>query len=74
MARATHGVHSGTYYFEVEVLQPEDRAADAQTSSSHSPGSLSTAHVRVGWSTRDGELQSSVGYDNCSYGLRDDTG
>ena len=55
MIRASHGVHAGCYYYEVEVLQPEGK----------------DGHVRIGWSTRQGELQSFVGYDKWSYGYRD---
>ena len=55
MVRATHGVHAGAYYFEVEILKSD--GVDA--------------HVRVGWSTRQGELQSFVGYDKWSFGVRD---
>jgi hypothetical protein len=58
MIRATQGVHSGSYYYEVEILAPESE----------------DAHVRVGWSTRQGELQSFVGYDKWSYGFRDIAG
>lgn len=58
MVRATHGVHVGSYYFEVEVLQ----------------GNGEDAHVRLGWSTRDGELQAPVGYDRHSYAYRDSAG
>lgn len=55
MTRATHGVHRGAYLWEVEILPSEGE----------------NAHVRVGWSTRQGELQSSVGFDQYSYGYRD---
>jgi hypothetical protein len=55
MARATHGVHAGSYFWEVQVLEPLGP----------------DAHVRLGWSTRLGELQSFVGYDKYSYGYRD---
>ena len=57
MVRATHGVHRGSYYWEVEVLD--------------SPGNRENAHVRVGWSTRQGELQGPVGFDKNSFGYRD---
>lgn len=55
MVRATHGVHRGAYYYEILVLPPLS----------------DNAHVRVGWSTRRGELQAPVGYDEFSYGYRD---
>mmetsp|Transcript_16379 Transcript_16379/g.22573 ORF Transcript_16379/g.22573 Transcript_16379/m.22573 type:complete len:187 (+) Transcript_16379:201-761(+) len=54
MVRATHGLHWGSYYWELEVLQG-------------SPDS----HIRVGWSTRQGELQGPVGFDQYSYAYRD---
>jgi hypothetical protein len=41
MARATHGIHRGAYFWEVEVLPPQSE----------------NAHIRIGWSTRQGELQ-----------------
>ena len=58
MVRATHGVHRGAYYWEAEVL----------------PTSDPNAHVRIGWSTRQGELQGPVGFDEHSYGYRDISG
>ena len=66
MVRATHGVHLGSYYFEVEILDPA--ASDRSTSLNKS---LPPSHVRVGWSTRQGELQAPVGFDQYSYGYRD---
>jgi Set1/Ash2 histone methyltransferase complex subunit ASH2 len=57
MVRATHGVHRGSYYWEMEVLEPLRDAQDC--------------HIRVGWSTKQGELQAGVGYDKYSYGYRD---
>ncbi|CAL5229622.1 g12986 [Coccomyxa viridis] len=54
MARATRGVHKGTWYFEIRVthLGP-------------------MGHCRLGWSTKKGELQAPVGYDEHSFGYRD---
>eukprot|EP01035_Chromulina_nebulosa_P037259 gene37259-50287_t len=54
MVRATHGLHWGSYYWELEVLAP----------------SSDNSHVRLGWSTRQGELQAPVGFDQCSFGYR----
>jgi len=56
MARATHGVSSGSWYFEVQVGEPlhgED------------------GHTRLGWCAEMGELQAPVGFDTNSYGYRD---
>lgn len=55
MVRATHGVHSGTYLWELEIL----------------PSKVPDSHVRLGWSARKGELQGPVGYDKHSFGFRD---
>ena len=59
MVRATHGVHRGSYYWEIEILDLSliDDSINA--------------HVRVGWSTRQGELQAPVGFDRYSYGYGD---
>ena len=49
----------------------------------HAPSSITThdipactgdTHVRIGWSTRQGELQGPVGFDKWSYGYRDING
>lgn len=58
MIRGSHGVHNGTFYYEVEILAPEGE----------------DAHIRLGWSTRQGELNCYVGYDKWSYGFRDISG
>eukprot|EP01033_Poteriospumella_lacustris_P003082 gene3082-2258_t len=58
MIRATHGVHSGGYFWEAMIL----------------PSSHAEAHFRIGWSTRQGELQAPVGYDAYSYAYRDVSG
>jgi Set1/Ash2 histone methyltransferase complex subunit ASH2 len=55
MVRATHGVHTGSYLFEAEILPSEGE----------------TAHTRIGWSTRLGELQAPTGYDQHSFAYRD---
>ena len=60
MIRATQGVHAGSYYYEVEILAPAPACEDA--------------HVRLGWSTREGHLQAFTGYDKSSYGIRDING
>lgn len=59
MVRATHGVASGSWYYEVTVGEPlngED------------------GHTRIGWSSEAGELQAPVGYDVNSYSYRDVNG
>eukprot|EP00605_Chrysophyceae_sp_TOSAG23-4_P001000 GSChrysophyteH1.ASY1.ANO1.1101.1 assembled CDS len=61
LVRSTHGVHNGAYFWEAEILPPDDE-------------SIAGCHVRLGWSTRQGELQAPVGNDAHSYGYRDISG
>jgi hypothetical protein len=58
MVRATHGVHSGRYYWEAIIMESIDQEA----------------HIRLGWSMRQGELQAPVGFDRYSFGYRDVNG
>lgn len=58
MIRATHGVHNGAYYWECQIVPTFDDGA----------------HVRLGWSSRQGELQAPVGYDKFSFAYRDISG
>jgi len=83
MVRATHGVFRGSYYFEVEILPhsaPKSVAsasADGENGSSSSETAhevIPSPHIRIGWSTRQGELQAPVGFDQYSYGYRDSCG
>jgi len=60
MVRGSHGVHGGAYYWEVLILEPESDPENA--------------HIRLGWSTRQGELNAPVGFDKWSYGYRDING
>jgi Set1/Ash2 histone methyltransferase complex subunit ASH2 len=70
MNRATHGVHNGAYFWEVEVLPPAV-ADEAGVAVAVDP---SQCHTRVGWSTRQGELQGPVGNDKHGFGYRDIAG
>lgn len=73
MVRATHGVHRGSYYYEVEILKSTPPKAAATSSNSEMTTEL-PSHVRIGWSTRLGELQAPVGFDQYSFGYRDEAG
>ncbi|KAI8819212.1 concanavalin A-like lectin/glucanase domain-containing protein [Fimicolochytrium jonesii] len=55
MAKASHGVWEGKWYYEVLVNE-------------HS------GHTRIGWSQISGDLQAPCGYDQFSYGYRDEPG
>ena len=58
MIKATAGVSSGAWFFEVAV----------------SPDLKPGAHCRLGWSTELGESHGPVGYSQHSYGYRDEGG
>jgi hypothetical protein len=79
MIRATHGVHFGPYYWECEIL-PSPSAAGVAGGDGGGGGAGGggrqglDSHVRVGWSTRFGELRGPVGYNKHSYGYRDVAG
>lgn len=69
MVRATNGVHSGSYYYEVEILHPIVDESYREDSPA-----IKNSHTRIGWSTRQGDLQAPVGYDKYSFGYGDVTG
>ncbi|KAJ2707216.1 transcription factor, contains a PHD finger motif [Coemansia sp. IMI 203386] len=54
MAKASHGVETGAWYFEVTVLQPV----------------RPEYNLRIGWSQISGELHAPCGYDVFSYSVR----
>lgn len=63
MIRATHGVHSGYYYYEALILNRNEE--EKLNIDSPSP------HFRVGWASRQAELEGPVGYDKFSFAFRD---
>ncbi|KAJ2492577.1 transcription factor, contains a PHD finger motif [Coemansia sp. RSA 2050] len=54
MAKASHGVETGAWYFEVDILEPV----------------RPEYNLRVGWSQISGELQAPCGFDVFSYSVR----
>ncbi|KAJ2089496.1 transcription factor, contains a PHD finger motif [Coemansia sp. RSA 986] len=54
MAKASHGVESGAWYFEADILDPV----------------RPEFNVRIGWSQISGELQAPCGCDVFSYSMR----
>ncbi|OMJ29385.1 Set1/Ash2 histone methyltransferase complex subunit ASH2 [Smittium culicis] len=54
VSKASHGVVSGTYYFEVEVLKP----------------SKGNGNLRIGFAQISADLQAPCGYDHFSYSMR----
>ena len=73
MVRATHGVHNGSYYCEAEVLPPATPAAIKNTNPMD-PQDIPDSHVRIGWSTRQGDLQAPLGHDKHGYAYRSISG
>ncbi|KAJ2769141.1 transcription factor, contains a PHD finger motif [Coemansia nantahalensis] len=54
MAKASHGVEQGAWYFEAQVLAPV----------------RPEFNLRIGWSQISGDLQANCGYDVFSYSYR----
>ncbi|KAI9475279.1 transcription factor, contains a PHD finger motif [Coemansia sp. RSA 989] len=54
MAKASHGVETGAWYFEAQILAPM----------------RPEFNLRIGWSQISGELQAPCGYDVFSYSVR----
>lgn len=57
---------------EEEVEDGEER--NQEKDSAELDTAVYEPHVRIGWSTRQGELQGPVGYDKFSYAIRDVNG
>lgn len=82
MARASHGVSHGCYYYEAIILgsksgvgmkRPREEG-DGNAYENARPieeSAQDSGHLRIGWSTMLGDLQAPVGYDKYSYGVRD---
>ena len=74
MARANVCAREGRWYYECKILSgvkppTHDTSLTHQDSSSSSGG-----HVRLGWARREASLDTPVGFDAYSYGLRDVSG
>jgi Set1/Ash2 histone methyltransferase complex subunit ASH2 len=84
MSRATHAATKGCYYYEAIILDPNDvkRGVKRPLDENNTDGNNTTStvtkqrngHLRIGWSTRLGDLQAPVGYDKHSYAVRDTMG
>lgn len=78
---------SGCYYYEAVILRGGSSSESGTTIGHKRPRDdqdvciekennmegkdYCSGHVRLGWSTRLGDLQAPVGYDKCSYAVRD---
>ena len=72
MVRATHGVHNGSYYCEAEILDPVNPNAGKKGNIENQ--TVPDSHVRIGWSTRQGDLQAPLGHDKHGYAYRSTSG
>ncbi|MCJ1251928.1 hypothetical protein MMC30_009166 [Trapelia coarctata] len=71
MARANVGAREGKWYWECKILsgvQPADQNEPIGAAVD------SSGHVRIGFSRREASLDTPVGFDAYSYGLRDVAG
>ena len=86
MSRATQGVTNGCYYYEAIIggadnnnkysgkKRPLHESSNQEEASDLANKRQKNGHVRIGWSTRSGDLQAPVGYDASSYAIRDTGG
>lgn len=71
MARANVGAREGRWYWECKILsgvRPLNQDQNAESTPDEG------GHVRVGWARREASLDTPVGFDAYSYGLRDVSG
>lgn len=71
MARANVGAREGRWYWECKILSGV-RPLNQEQNSELAPDE--GGHVRVGWARREASLDTPVGFDAYSYGLRDVSG
>ncbi|PWN34855.1 uncharacterized protein FA14DRAFT_115435, partial [Meira miltonrushii] len=62
--RANVPVREGSWYVEVQILEPDGPPSNAKDGN----------HIRLGWGRREAPLNAPVGSNGYSYGLRDTTG
>lgn len=72
MARANVGAREGRWYWECKILSGVRPLNQDQQNSELPPDE--GGHVRVGWARREASLDTPVGFDAYSYGLRDVSG
>ena len=71
MARANVGAREGRWYWECKILSGIKPPNRESANSEHTDDG---GHVRVGWARREASLDTPVGFDAYSYGLRDVSG
>ncbi|KAL8929048.1 MAG: hypothetical protein Q9208_001491 [Pyrenodesmia sp. 3 TL-2023] len=73
MARANVVAREGRWYYECKILSGVKRPAQSP-STTNNADTASGGHVRIGWARREANLDTPVGFDAYSYGLRDVSG
>ena len=68
MARANIGAREGRWYWECKIL------SGVKSPTSTDANGTDGGHVRLGWARREASLDTPVGFDAYSYGLRDVAG
>ena len=58
----------------IQNVQENTAHNESNKQSSSSSSSMNNGHLRIGWSTRGGDLQAPVGYNEHSYAIRDISG
>ncbi|KAL8849661.1 MAG: hypothetical protein Q9221_005351 [Calogaya cf. arnoldii] len=74
MARANVCAREGRWYYECKILSGVKRPAHEASSVPQDSSSTDGGHVRLGWARREANLDTPVGFDAYSYGLRDVSG
>ncbi|KAL8658506.1 MAG: hypothetical protein Q9226_000959 [Calogaya cf. arnoldii] len=74
MARANVCAREGRWYYECKILSGVKRPAHEASSAPQDSSSTDGGHVRLGWARREANLDTPVGFDAYSYGLRDVSG
>ncbi|CAO1598603.1 transcription factor, contains a PHD finger motif [Xanthoria calcicola] len=74
MARANVCAREGRWYYECKILSGVKPPAHETSLTPQSASSTDGGHVRLGWARREANLDTPVGFDAYSYGLRDVSG
>ncbi|KAL8758018.1 MAG: hypothetical protein Q9199_001802 [Rusavskia elegans] len=74
MARANVCAREGRWYYECKILSGVKPPAHETSLLPQDSSSTDGGHVRLGWARREANLDTPVGFDAYSYGLRDVSG
>ncbi|KAI4264093.1 MAG: hypothetical protein L6R42_000779 [Xanthoria sp. 1 TBL-2021] len=74
MARANVCAREGRWYYECKILSGVKPPAHQTSLMPQDSSSTDGGHVRLGWARREANLDTPVGFDAYSYGLRDVSG